>query len=67
MENKLIMGLVISALLMSIGVYKQITNETPNERVERINRMANEECSQHKDEFARDCFAYWYSMIEDRD
>lgn len=66
-ENIVITLLFVIVSLMVFGIYKQVTNETPNERVERINRMADEECSQYEIETARDCFAYWYSMIEDRD
>lgn len=58
---------LIGIIIILIGIVTQIIKETPNERVERINRMADRECSQYEDEFARNCFAYWYSMIEDRD
>lgn len=69
MKNKDLytIGFFIGLTLLSIGIFMEITKETPNERVERINREANRECLQYEDEFARNCFAYWYSMIEDRD
>lgn len=59
--------ILIGIIFVFIGFMKMQLQETPNERVERINSMANHECSQYETEMARDCFAYWYSMIEDRD
>ena len=66
-ENLYIIGLFIAFILVSIAIGREALKETPNERAERINNMANRECSQYEDEFARNCFAYWYSIIEDRE
>jgi hypothetical protein len=44
----------------------QVLQETPNERVERINRNANRECQTSNLEYDRGCYEWHYSQIEDR-
>ena len=65
-ENKYITILSIIALLFSIGIYVQL-QETPNERSERINRNADQECGVMQDVMARNCYAWYYEQIEDRE
>ena len=53
-------------LVFGIWLHKEVTSETPNERAERINRNADRECGQYQDLMARNCYAWYYEQIEDR-
>jgi uncharacterized alpha/beta hydrolase family protein len=66
MKNTILIIITLLAILVIIDFVKEELHETPNQRVERINSEANRECGRYENQMARDCFAYWYSMIEDR-
>ena len=59
--------LAIVALLSGFMLFTYITSETPNERVERINRNADRECGEYEEVMARNCYAWYYQAIENRD
>ena len=59
--------LLIGIIILLIGIFTQLLKETPNERVERIDRMANLECNTGNQEYDRNCYSFYYSQIEDRD
>ena len=61
--NLLLVGIIITIL----GVFCQVLKETPNERVERINRVADRECGEYQEVMARNCYASYYEQLEDRD
>ena len=60
---------ILIILLTALYYYKNkgFKYESPNQRVIRINAMADNECLQYPDEKARKCFQNYYSLIEDRD
>lgn len=67
MKQTIFITILIALLVYVVGLFIiDVTHETPNERVERINSMANHECSQYPEHQARDCFSWYYSQIEDR-
>jgi len=59
--------LIVAGTLSGLYLGGQIFGtETPNERVERIDRMANYECNKYEGLQAQDCFSWYYSQVEDR-
>tara|TARA_R110000851_G_scaffold212649_2_gene365352 strand:- start:1291 stop:1485 length:195 start_codon:yes stop_codon:yes gene_type:complete len=60
-------AILVGVILLIIGGGLQLLKETPNERAERINRTADYECGQMKDVMARNCYSWYYEIIEDRD
>ena len=66
--EKYLIALIIGIVLIFIGIIRsEIKNETPNEKAERINRLAIEECTKYEGQQSQDCFNWYYSFIEDRE
>ena len=59
-------GLIVFIGIIKLIVGYSVSLETPNERAERINRMADRECTNMPDEMSRMCFESYYSTIETR-
>ena len=66
MKDTIFILITLLAILFIIDFVKQELHETPNERVERVNRNADRECSKYKEAMARNCFTWYYESIEDR-
>ena len=67
MKDTIFILITLLAILFIINFVKEELHETPNERVERVNRNADRECEQYVGEMARNCFTWYYEAIEDRD
>lgn len=61
----IILSLITIVSVLVIG--NHLLSETPNERAERINRMADSECQTGNSEYDWNCYDWYYSQIEDRD
>lgn len=66
-NDLLFIGAFIGMILLFAGLFVELVRETPSERAERIDRIANTECNTGNQNYDNGCYDYYYSQIEDRD